>query len=51
MASYLRMASMQTKEPVIDLEEINGTIHLTHNLSLGPFETATISGLLTLSSL
>ena len=51
MASYLRMASMQTKEPVIDLEEINGTIHLTHNLSLGPFETGTISGLLTLSSL
>ena len=46
MVSYLRMASMQTKEPVIDLEEINGTIHLTHNLSLGPFETATISGLL-----
>ena len=34
------------KEPVINLEEINGTVHLTHNLSLGPFETATISGLL-----
>ena len=46
MASYLRMAGMQTKEPVINLEEINGTIHLTHNLSLGPFETATIPGLL-----
>ena len=40
------MAGMQTKEPVIDLKEINGTVHLTHNLSLGPFETATISGLL-----
>ena len=40
------MAGMQTKEPVINLEEINGTVHLTHNLSLGPFETATISGLL-----
>ena len=40
------MAGMQTKEPVIDLEEVKGTVHLTHNLSLGPFETATISGLL-----
>ena len=46
MASYLGMAGMQTKEPVIDLAEIKGTIHLTHNLSLGPFETATVSGLL-----
>ena len=46
MASYLRMASMQTKEPVIDLKEINGTVHLTHNLSLGSFETATVSGFL-----
>ena len=46
MASFLQMAGMQTKEPVINLEEINGTVHLTHNLSLGPFETATISGLL-----
>ena len=46
MASYLQMAGMQTKEPVINLEEINGTVHLTHNLSLGPFKTATISGLL-----
>ena len=40
------MAGMKTKEPVINLEEINGTVHLTHNLSLGPFKTATISGLL-----
>ena len=46
MASYLQMAGIQTKEPVIDLKEINGTIHLTQNLSLGPFETATISRLL-----
>ena len=48
MASYLWMAGMQmnSKEPVIDLDEINGTVHLTHNLSLGPFESATISGLL-----
>ena len=48
MASYLRMASMQTdsSKPVIDLDEIAGNVHLTHNLSLGPFETATISGLL-----
>ena len=48
MASYLRMASMQTdsSKPVIDLDEITGNVHLTHNLSLGPFETATISGLL-----
>ena len=48
MASYLRMASMQTDstKPVIDLDEITGNVHLTHNLSLGPFESATISGLL-----
>ena len=48
MASYLRMAGMQTdsSKPVIDLDEIAGNVHLTHNLSLGPFETATISGLL-----
>ena len=48
MASHLRMASMQTdsSKPVIDLDEITGNVHLTHNLSLGPFETATISGLL-----
>ena len=45
MASYLRMAGMQTKEPVINLEEINATVHLTHNLSFGPFETATIEGI------
>ena len=48
MASYLRMARMQTDstKPVIDLDEITGNVHLTHNLSLGPFESATISGLL-----
>ena len=46
MASYFQMAGMQTIEPVINLEEINGTVHLTHNLSLGPFETATLAGLL-----
>ena len=48
MASYLRMAGMQTEEekPAIDLDEITGNVHLTHNLSLGPFESATISGLL-----
>ena len=48
MASYLRMASMQTDstKPIIDLDEITGNIHLTHDLSLGPFETATVSGLL-----
>ena len=45
MASYLRMADLQTKEPVVDLNKINGTVHLTHDLSLGPFETVTISGL------
>ena len=48
MASYLRMASMQTEnpKPVIDLDEITGNVHFTHNLSLGPFESATVSGLL-----
>ena len=48
MASHLHMASMQTdsEKPIIDLNEITGNAHLTHNLSLGPFESATISGLL-----
>ena len=48
MATHLRMASMQTdsSKPVIHLDEITGNVHLTHNLSLGLFETATISGLL-----
>ena len=48
MASYLCMASMQTDStrPIIDLDEITGNIHLTLNLSLGPFEAATVSGLL-----
>ena len=48
MASYFQMAGMQmdSTKPVIDLDEINGNVHLTHNLSLGPFESATISGLL-----
>ena len=48
MASYLRMVSMQTDSTklIIDLDEITGSVHLTHNLSLGPFETATVSGLL-----
>ena len=48
MALYLRMASMQTDstKPIIDLDEITGSVHLTPNLSLGPFETATVSGLL-----
>ena len=48
MASYRDMASMQTdsSKPIVDLDEIAGSVHLTHNLSLGPFESATISGLL-----
>ena len=48
MASHLHMASMQTDstKPVVDLDEITGNVHLTHKLSLGPFESATISGLL-----
>ena len=48
MASCLRMAGLQTDstKPVINLDEINGNVHLTHNLSLGPFESATISRLL-----
>ena len=48
MASCLLMAGLQTEstKPVINLDEINGNVHLTHNLSLGPFESATISGLL-----
>ena len=48
MASYLHMMSMQTDstKPVIDLDEITGNVHLAHNLSLGPFKSATIPGLL-----
>ena len=42
------MAGLQVnpEEPFLDLNEINGSVHLTHNLNLGPFESVTISGLL-----
>lgn len=41
------MAGLQvnSEEPFLDLNEINGSVHLTHNLNLGPFESATILGL------
>ena len=50
MAHLLHMGSMTIDEksdkPEFNLDEIKGTVHLTQNVVLGPFENATILGLL-----
>ena len=50
MAHLLRMGSMTvdktSDKSEFNLDEIQGTVHLTQNVVLGPFENATISGLL-----
>ena len=50
MAHLLCMGSMtmndNSNESEFDLDEIRGSVHLTQNLTLGPFENMTISGLL-----
>ena len=46
MATALRMNSMIVDEESFKLDEINGTVHTTQKLSLGPFENATVTGIL-----
>ena len=50
MAHLLRMGSMTMNEnsdkSEFNLDEIQGSVHLTQNITLGPFENVTISGLL-----
>ena len=46
MATALRMNSMVVDEESFKLDEINGTVHTTQKLSLGPFENATVTGIL-----
>ena len=47
MATALRMNSMVVDEDTIEdsfkLDEISGTVHTMQNLSLGPFENATVT--------
>ena len=50
MATALRMNSMivdkESVENSFKLDEINGSVHTTQKLSLGPFENATVTGIL-----
>ena len=46
MATALRMNSMVVDEESFKLDDINGTVHTTQKLSLGPFENATVTGIL-----
>ena len=46
MATALRMNSMVVDEESFKLDEISGTVHTTQKLSLGPFENATVTGIL-----
>ena len=45
MASCLQMAGLQTDstKPVIDLDEINGNVHLTHKLEFRAFQIGKLS--------
>ena len=47
MAHLLRMTMNDNSDKSeFNLDEIKGSVHLTQNITLGPFENATISGLL-----
>ena len=46
MATALRMNSMVVDEDSFKLDEINGSVHTTQKLTLGPFENATVTGIL-----
>ena len=46
MATALRMKSMVVDEESFNLDDINGTVHTTQKLTLGPFENATVTGIL-----
>ena len=49
MATALRMNSMIVDEDSVGnsfkLHEINGSVHTTQKLTLGPFENATVTGI------
>ena len=46
MATALRMNSMVIEEGSFQLDEIKGAVHTTQKLTLGPFENATVTGIL-----
>ena len=46
MATALRMNSIVANEDSFKLDEVNGSVHTTQKLSLGPFENATVTGIL-----
>ena len=46
MATALHMNSMVVDEDSFKLDEVNGSVHTTQKLTLGPFENATVTGIL-----
>ena len=46
MATALQMNSMVVDEKSFKLDEIKGAVHTTQKLTLGPFENATVTGIL-----
>ena len=46
MATALRMNSMVVDENSFKLDDISGSVHTTQKLNLGPFESATVTGIL-----
>ena len=46
MATALRMNSMVVDKESFKLDDINGSVHTTQKVSLGPFESATVTGIL-----
>ena len=46
MATALRMNSIVVDEKSFKLDEIKGAVHTTQKLTLGPFENATVTGIL-----
>ena len=46
MATALRMNSMIVDKESFKLDEISGSVHTTQKLMLGPFENATVTGIL-----
>ena len=46
MATALRMKSMVADENSFSPDDIGGTVHTTQKLTLGPFENATVAGIL-----
>ena len=47
MATVLRMSSMVvSEEQKFKLDDVRGSVHTTQKMSLGPFESRTVSGIL-----